>query len=76
MQAPWPVTIFPNPCIGEIPWLALACEPGEVPPEVTSSCLVLNYWRRQRNCPPIGEGETPNAALADLMAALSRRAAG
>lgn len=75
IHAPWPVTIFPNPCTGEIAWLALACEPAEVPPEVSTSCLVLSYWRRQRHCPPIGEGETPNAALANLMATLSRRAA-
>jgi len=75
MQTPWPVTIIPNPCSGEIAWIALACEPSEVPPEVTSSCLMLSYWRRQRTCPPVGEGETPNAALADLLVTLARRAA-
>jgi len=69
----WPVTIFRDPCSAdEQPrWVAVACEPSELPPEAANSCLVLQYWRRQLRCPPLADGETPDAALANLLATLS-----
>ena len=74
----WPVTIFQDPCsVGEQPrWVAVACEPSQLPPEAASSCLVLQIWRRQLRCPPLADGETPDAALANLLAALSSAAEG
>lgn len=68
----WPVTIFRDPCSagGQSRWVAVACEPARVPTEVAQSCLVLRYWRKQRHRPPCAEGETPDAALANLLAVL------
>ncbi|WP_252128972.1 hypothetical protein [Thermomicrobium sp. CFH 73360] len=69
----WPITIFRDPCsVGERPrWVAVACEPTQLPREAANSCLVLQYWRKQLHCPPVAEGETPDAALANLLAALN-----
>ncbi|MBX6753628.1 MAG: hypothetical protein IRY86_05330 [Thermorudis peleae] len=69
----FPVTIFPNPCSSEAAWLAVACEPDTVPGEATRSCVVLHFWRRQPQCPPIGQGDTPDAALNALLSQLSMR---
>ncbi len=67
------VTIFPNPCseLGRPAWVAVACEPSQLPPEAANSCIVLEYWRRQLRRPPCAEGETPDVALANLLAALT-----
>lgn len=67
-----PITIFLNPCRteGRPGWVAVACAPFELPPEAADSCLVLQYWRRQLRCPPHAEGETPDSALQNLLAAL------
>ena len=69
---PWPVTITTNPCAGEVPWLAFACEPWELGPELLSSCAVWEH-RRQRARIVVGEGYTPNEALHDLICKLQQR---
>jgi hypothetical protein len=73
VRTQWPVTIFRDPCSDEERprWVAVACEPSQLPPEAAHSCLVLQYWRRRLRCPPLADGETPDAALANLLAALS-----
>ncbi|MCX7623571.1 MAG: hypothetical protein RMK01_04500 [Thermomicrobium sp.] len=73
----WPVTIFRDPCStgGQPRWVAVACEPSALPPEAANSCLVLQYWRRQLRRPPLADGETPDAALANLLETLRRAGA-
>lgn len=74
MHAPWPVTITMNPCAGEVPWLAFACEPWELAPELLASCAVWAH-RRERLHLIVGEGYTPTEALNDLICKLQRRTA-
>lgn len=73
MRAPWPVTIIPNPCAGEVAWLAIACEPHDLWLDATVSCRIMHAWRSRRDAPPVGEGDTPNAALADLLSRIQAR---
>jgi hypothetical protein len=70
----WPITIFRDPCSDERQprWVAVACEPAQLPPEAAQSCFVLQYWRRQLRCPPVAVGETPDTALSNLLTALDR----
>lgn len=65
-----PVTIIPDRYSGTYsgaPWLAFPLQPPDVPDEPSGGDIIAASWWDQAGDAPVGRGDTPDHAHADLL---------